>query len=63
MLGMEGKLGCIKQGAFADILLLDRNPLEDVGVFGDPKNLRAIIKDGRCVLSRVDGLKVEISLS
>ena len=30
LLGMEGKLGCIKAGAFADLLVIDGNPLEDL---------------------------------
>ena len=60
---MKGKLGCIKQGAFADLLLLNANPLEDVTILNKPKeHLRAVIKDGRCVQSRVDGLRVEIPL-
>jgi predicted amidohydrolase YtcJ len=63
VVGKEGKLGVIKQGAFADFLLLSGNPLEDVGILNKPgKYLRAVVKDGRCVRSRVDGLKVEISL-
>jgi len=30
LLGMEGKLGCIKAGAFADLLVIEGNPLEDL---------------------------------
>jgi len=63
ILGKEGKLGVIKEGAFADFLLLGFNPLEDVSKFNEPKKyLKAVVKDGRCVKSEVDGLKVEISL-
>ena len=63
VLGMEGKLGCLKKGAFADLLLLDANPLENVTVLNRPKtHLKAVIKDGRCVVSFVKGLPVEIPL-
>jgi len=60
---MVGKLGCIKSAAFADFLLLGANPLEDIGIMNKPHQyLKAVIKDGRCVKSKVKGLSVEISL-
>lgn len=60
---MEGKLGCIKEGAFADILLLAKNPLDDIGIMNKPhENLMAVVKDGRCVVSKVKGLRVEVNL-
>ena len=30
----EGKLGVIEEGAYADIILVDGNPLEDLSVIG-----------------------------
>ena len=30
----DGKLGVIEAGAYADILLVDRNPLQDISVIG-----------------------------
>jgi imidazolonepropionase-like amidohydrolase len=42
-----GDLGVIKEGAYADILLIDGNPLEDIKVIGVLDNLRIIIKDGK----------------
>ena len=30
----QGKLGVIEEGAYADLLIVDGNPLEDVGVIG-----------------------------
>jgi len=60
---MVGKIGCIKPGAFADILLLGANPLDDIGIMNKPHQyLKAVIKDGRCVKSTVKGLGVEVSL-
>ncbi|ORY25064.1 amidohydrolase [Naematelia encephala] len=63
VLGMKDKLGCIKEGAFADFLLLDANPLEDIKILNRPDtHLKAVVKDGRCVRSTVAGLEVEIPL-
>ena len=55
----EGKLGVIEKGAYADLLLLDGNPLEDFSVVGasdkwldspprpaSPETIRIIMKDG-----------------
>ena len=63
ILNMEGKMGCIKEGAFADFLLLSSNPLEDVKILNRPNEyLRAVVKDGRCVKSKVKGLEIEVPL-
>lgn len=43
-----GKLGVVEQGALADLLLVDGNPLDDISLIADPaKNFRVIMKDGR----------------
>jgi imidazolonepropionase-like amidohydrolase len=43
-----GKLGVIEEGAYADILLVDGNPLEDLTLFNKPeKTLALIMKDGK----------------
>ena len=45
---MEGKLGCLKPGAFADLLVVDGNPLKDLKLFhGQGKHLSIIMKGGR----------------
>lgn len=41
-----GKLGVIEEGAYADLLLVDGDPLQDFTVLRSRKNLRLIIKDG-----------------
>jgi len=42
-----GKIGVIEEGAYADMLLVDGNPLEDLNLVADPwKNYVLIIKDG-----------------
>jgi imidazolonepropionase-like amidohydrolase len=43
-----GRLGVVLEGALADLLLVDGNPLEDLQLIGDPaRNFVVIIKDGR----------------
>jgi imidazolonepropionase-like amidohydrolase len=42
-----GKLGVVEQGALADLLLVDGNPLADINLIADPaKNLMVIMKNG-----------------
>lgn len=48
LLGRGGELGVIAEGALADLLLVEGNPLEDAAVLGEPdRNLRTVIQDGR----------------
>jgi imidazolonepropionase-like amidohydrolase len=43
-----GKLGVVEQGALADLLLVDGNPLENIKLIADPdKNFLVIMKGGR----------------
>ena len=43
-----GKLGVIEQGALADLLLVDGDPVADIKLIEDPaKNLVVIMKDGK----------------
>jgi imidazolonepropionase-like amidohydrolase len=43
----EGSLGVIEEGAYADLLLVEGNPVKDVGILADwQNNIRLIMKDG-----------------
>jgi imidazolonepropionase-like amidohydrolase len=43
-----GKLGVVEEGAFADLLLIDGNPIEDINLIANPeKNLLVNMKDGK----------------
>ncbi len=56
MLNHAGKLGVIAPGAYADLLVLSSNPLEDITVLDRPeKNLKAVVKDGRLVSGELKG--------
>jgi imidazolonepropionase-like amidohydrolase len=41
-----GKLGVVEQGALADLLLVEGNPLENINLVADPANFKVIMKDG-----------------
>jgi imidazolonepropionase-like amidohydrolase len=48
ILGQEGRLGCIAEGSFADLLLVDGDPLADVTVLGGAgENLAVVMTAGR----------------
>jgi len=43
-----GKLGVVEEGALADLLLVDGNPVENIKLIEDPdKNFVVIMKDGK----------------
>ncbi|MEW2915018.1 amidohydrolase family protein [Leisingera sp. JC11] len=43
-----GALGVIEKGAYADLILVDGNPLEDINLVADPhENFDLIMKDGK----------------
>lgn len=45
--GYDGKLGVVEEGAFADLLIYSKSPLEDVAIAADHEsNLKLVIKDG-----------------
>ena len=47
---MEGQIGCIAEGAHADLIMVRSNPLDDLSVLdGQGEHINAIIKDGRFV--------------
>ncbi len=47
---LEGQVGCLKAGAFADLVLVDGNPLDDITRLADDgAHLAAILRGGRFV--------------
>jgi len=42
-----GDLGVVKEGAYADLLLVEGNPLKNLTAVTDDKNLKIIMKDGK----------------
>jgi imidazolonepropionase-like amidohydrolase len=45
LVGMAGEIGTLAPGAHADLLVLDGDPLEDIGLLADPKH--ATLPDGQ----------------
>ena len=45
-MGHDGELGIIREGALADLLLVDGNPLADQSVLIGPGQFAMIMKDG-----------------
>lgn len=43
----EGDLGVVKEGAYADLLVVDGNPLEDLKAVTNADNIMPIMKDGK----------------
>ena len=51
-----GKLGVVEEGAFADLLLVDGDPIANIKLIEDPdKNLLVIMKDGKIFKNLVAG--------
>ena len=48
LIGMDGKLGIVREQALADLIVVSGNPLDDIGLLADPhRNLRMVMKDGK----------------
>src|SRR5215469_7359352 len=57
ILRMEGKLGRIQAGAFADLLLVRGNPLENIECLaGSGENILLVMKGGRICFNEVPGV-------
>ncbi|KAH8724383.1 hypothetical protein GQ44DRAFT_618144, partial [Phaeosphaeriaceae sp. PMI808] len=53
MMGQDKFLSQIKQGFAADMLILNKNPLENINVLAEPeKHLLAVLKEGRICMSK-----------
>ncbi len=50
-----GRLGVVEEGALADLLLVEGNPLENIDLIADPgANFRVIMKDGRIDMNTLE---------
>lgn len=52
---MSDRIGRVEAGLLADLIVLDANPLDDIGALQNPdRHLKAIMKDGRLVKNTLD---------
>jgi imidazolonepropionase-like amidohydrolase len=53
LLRLEGQIGTIAPGAFADVLVVDGNPLDDINLLAEPgSHVRMVVQTGRVVIDR-----------
>ncbi len=45
----RARIGSIEEGKLADLLVMDENPLEDLGRLADKKSIRAVFLEGKLV--------------
>jgi imidazolonepropionase-like amidohydrolase len=49
LLNMQGRLGQLAPGAYADLLALDGNPLRDIAIFERPEQMAMIMRGGKFI--------------
>jgi len=47
MMNQTGRIGVVAKGAHADLIVLDKSPLDDLTLFNEPGNLLAVMKAGQ----------------
>ena len=52
LMGWGDRMGQVKPGFWADLILVDGNPVEDVRVLQDKQNIKVVIKCGEVVVDR-----------
>jgi len=49
---MDDKIGSLEVGKIADIVISNKNPLEDITILENPKNFSHVIKDGKIMVEK-----------
>ncbi|MGC9779468.1 MAG: amidohydrolase family protein [Candidatus Heimdallarchaeota archaeon] len=49
---LDDKIGVIEKGKIADIVICNKNPLEDITIIENPKNFSHVIKDGKVMVEK-----------
>ncbi len=54
LFNMQGQIGVIAQNAFADLLIIEGNPLEDIKVLlPETNSIKAVMKEGRFIVNNL----------
>jgi imidazolonepropionase-like amidohydrolase len=51
-IGIEDKVGTIEEGKIADIILIDGDPLQDIGLLGTENKIKMVMKEGEIIITR-----------
>jgi imidazolonepropionase-like amidohydrolase len=52
LLKLDHSIGSLDEGKVADIIIVDGNPLEDIGILRSQDRIRQVVLNGRTVLDR-----------
>jgi imidazolonepropionase-like amidohydrolase len=55
LFGMEDEIGSVEEGKRADVILVDGQPLDDIAVLQDARNVLLVMRDGVVYKDRVPG--------
>jgi len=53
-LDLDSEIGSLERGKFADCLVLDKNPLEDIHCLAEVNNIHMVLKQGEVVTGKID---------
>lgn len=52
LIGVSDKIGSIVPGKLADMVVIDKNPLGDISLLCQKKNIKGVLKEGKIIIDR-----------
>ncbi len=62
LLRLDDRLGVVASGKLADLLLVEGNPLEEIGVLADAERLALVLKGGAPIRSRLTPVAAQVAV-